>query len=268
MIYLYEGTPGSGKSFHATNRIYTLLREGKINVISNYPVDIERVYMTKSGYKKFKRSEKGKKVRAMVSKDYTPVIGHYDYWENSQMTVERFVNYCYQHHKYREMMMDGVPQRAYFEDQTLIIIDEAQILFNCRDFGDRGRMEWCKFFSQHRHYGFNFILIAQHERMLDRQIRYLIEVFVQHRNLKYFNIFAKILSLIAGGSLFIYLYRWQGCKDIMSRDFSRYKLRIASIYNSYLTFDSKLGHGSDAGRGSLRPNRVTASDKPKELTKT
>ena len=37
MIELYSGTPGSGKSFHATERIYYNLRFGR-NVIANFPL--------------------------------------------------------------------------------------------------------------------------------------------------------------------------------------------------------------------------------------
>ena len=35
MIHLYSGTPGSGKSFHATEKIFYRLRMRK-NVICNY----------------------------------------------------------------------------------------------------------------------------------------------------------------------------------------------------------------------------------------
>lgn len=256
MIYLYQGTPGSGKSFHATERIFFNLRYNRGNVISNFQINVEQIFLTKRGYRKWRLMEKFPKLQLeMKSKDYIPVKCHFDYWDNSEMTIDRFKEYCYQHHKYRTIMMDGEPQRAYFEDQTLIVIDEAQVLFNCREWGDKTRQDWCKFFSQHRHYGFNFILIAQHERMLDRQIRYLIEIFVDHRNIRYFNWFAKLICLFTGGSMFISLFRWQGCKDIMSREFSRFKLRIASIYNSYMIFDNTLGRGTDAGQGSLRPER-------------
>ena len=52
------------------------------------------------------------------------------------------------------------------------LIGEAQILFNSRDWGSNSnkRMAWIKFFSQHRKYGYNFIMIAQFDKMIDRQI--------------------------------------------------------------------------------------------------
>ena len=57
----------------------------------------------------------------------------------------------------------------------MVIIDECQIIFNCRDFGRKDRGAWVTLFSQHRKLGFNFILITQNDRMLDKQIRALVE---------------------------------------------------------------------------------------------
>lgn len=251
MIYLYEGTPGSGKSFHICSRIYHLLRYNRSNVIANFPVDLNTVYLSRWG--KFKRRlSKLLHYNFPASRyDYKPVIGHFLYMENSEMTVPRLMDICHQHHKYKVSMINGVEQRIYLENQTLLVIDECAVLFNCRQWGDKSRQEWCDFFTQHRKYGYNIVLIAQHERMLDRQIRYLVEIFVTHRNARYWNFPAKLLSLIAGGSLFVVLYRWQGCKEIMSTELYRYNPMIASIYNSYLIFDARSG--TDEGQGSLRP---------------
>ena len=49
MILLYSGTPGSGKSFHATQEIYYLLRRKK-NVICNYDVNLSTCEMNFSQY--------------------------------------------------------------------------------------------------------------------------------------------------------------------------------------------------------------------------
>lgn len=243
MICLYQGTPGSGKSFHAVSRIYDMLRYNHINVIANFPVSVQRVFLTRRGrVKDFFRRWFPKLKPA--SGDYKPVRCHFDYWDNSAFSPEGLSRYCNDHHRYI-LTPDG--ERIYPEGQTLIVIDEAQILFNCRDWGNSRRQDWCKFFSQHRHYGFDIILIAQHERMLDRQIRYLIETYVDHRNLRNFNWFARLVSFFAGGSVFISLYRWQGCKDVYKRGATRYNSRVASIYNSYRTFD--VDSDTDAGQG-------------------
>ena len=57
---------------------------------------------------------------------------------NSELTAKRLVEYALEHHKI------GV------EGQTMVIIDECQIIFNCRDFGRKDRGAWVTLFSQHR----------------------------------------------------------------------------------------------------------------------
>ncbi len=49
-----------------------------------------------------------------------------------------------------------------------MIIDEAQLLFNARDWTVKGRERWTWFFTMHRHFGFFILLCAQFDRMLDR----------------------------------------------------------------------------------------------------
>jgi len=142
-ISLYTGTPGSGKSFHAAKDIEHRMRRGG-TLICNFPVNTGFV----------------KKCRAQV-----------EYWDNSELTAERLVAYALEHHKIGK------------EGQALVVIDECQIIFNCRDFGRKDRNAWVTFFSQHRKLGFNIILITQSDRMLDKQIRSLVEDEVKHRKL-------------------------------------------------------------------------------------
>ena len=42
MIFLYSGTPGSGKSLHVAERLYHLLRAGRPTVC-NFPININRI---------------------------------------------------------------------------------------------------------------------------------------------------------------------------------------------------------------------------------
>ena len=51
MIYLYSGTPGSGKSLHMARDIMFKLRRGQ-NVIANFPINMELV--KKGLFKKLK----------------------------------------------------------------------------------------------------------------------------------------------------------------------------------------------------------------------
>ncbi|SCJ52485.1 Zonula occludens toxin [uncultured Eubacterium sp.] len=202
MIWLYSGTPGSGKSYHATADIYYRLkrRKGKRKnkVIANFPLSLD-------------------------TSDFT-------YLDNSQLTVRRLYNYA----RFRHKM--GV------EGQTLVVIDEAQVVFNSRNWNtdSHSRMDWIIFFTQHRKLGFDFILIAQNDRMIDRQIRCLIEYEVAH--MKIGNYF-RILPVTA----FLAVQRWYGQKMKVSHDVIVYRKRIAKLYDSYMMFD-----GHDAGRYKSR----------------
>lgn len=170
-ITLYTGTPGSGKSFHAAKDIERRMKRGG-TLICNFPVNTGFV----------------KKCRAQV-----------EYWDNSELTAERLVAYALAHHKIGK------------EGQALVVIDECQIIFNCRDFGRKDRNAWVTFFSQHRKLGFNIILITQSDRMLDKQIRSLVEDEVKHRKLNNYGfggMFVTLLSL--GRTWFIAIDYWYG----------------------------------------------------------
>lgn len=68
--------------------------------------------------------------------------------------------------------------------QLLFVIDEAQVLFDSRAWSEKNRMPWNIFFSMHRHYRTNFVLITQSYANLDRRIRANIEYQHQHVNIK------------------------------------------------------------------------------------
>lgn len=232
MIVLYSGTPGSGKSLHVAKRIWERLRL-KQAVIYNYPINIENVsekmwtYYLRKVFPKLKPRYKK--------------IGRFDYWNNAEMTVGRLEQYAYQHHK------EGK------EGQTLVIIDECGIKFNSRTFDRKDRMRWIEFFSRHRHYGFNFILVAQDDRMIDRQIRNLIEYDCKHRALSNYGTLGWLLTLVMGKA-FLSIERWYGARLITSREFFFLNKRKASIYNTFQMFAEKQqrqqsGNPAQAGGG-------------------
>lgn len=203
MIYLYSGTPGSGKSFHACLDIYRRLKRIDRNrVIANFPFKLESKF-----------------------------VGHFDYWDNPDITIDHLMQYAAKYHK------RGV------EGQTMVVIDEAQCIFNSRDWNGKGvlysalkknpdtRMDWIKFFSQHRHLGFNFVLIAQSDKMIDKQIRVLIEYDIKH--LKINNGFFSFLPV----TYFMAIEKWYGQNMKLRTEIIRYKKRIAAMYDSYALFD-------------------------------
>lgn len=199
-ITLYSGTPGSGKSYHAALKIYQWLPHSDRGIICNFMLN-------------GKVLEKKRRCRC-------------DYVDNNDLTVRYLMDYAGTYHKF------GV------EHQTLVIIDEAQVLFNARQFAAADRKDWCTFFSQHRKFGFDFILIAQYDRMLDRQIRCLIEYEIKHRKLNNYGFGGFFLSLFTGLSTwFAAIEYWYGGNKLkLDTQMIRFSKKKAEIYNSYNVF--------------------------------
>ncbi len=219
MIDLYSGTPGSGKSFHATQKIFYRLRYVGGRVIANFPINTDYVSFSFFGYlkKRFFKNSNPKKHK----------IGNFTYSNNNDLTVQFLKDYAKHNH------LKGK------EHQTLVVIDECGIMFNSRNFGRQDRMDWIEFFSLHRHYGYDFILISQSDRMIDRQIRAFVEYEHKHRNVGHFKVFGKILALLCGGSLFIDVTMFYGMREKVSSEYFRYSKKIASLYDSYLLYDEE-----------------------------
>lgn len=227
-ITLYTGTPGSGKSYHAARDIVAWLKRGK-PLIANFPIN-----------------EQAAKAKCKASATYM---------DNSDLTAERLIAYSVKDLKF------GV------EHQCLVVIDECQVIFNCREFGRKDRMAWVQLFSQHRKLGFDFLLITQQDRMLDRQIRGLIETEVRHRKLNNYGTGGFFLSLFTGMSTwFIAIEYWYGGNKLMlGKKMFRYQKRYEKVYDSYRLFTDMAGlscAGDTAGCPQGRGPAVAPAQEP------
>lgn len=199
MINLYTGTPGSGKSLHAAKDIYYRLLL-KRNVIATF--DINTDFISKNGKKK---------------------IGDFTYVDIYALSVDFFKSYAFENHK---------PNK---ESQTLVFIDECQLIFNSRLFNNRDRMGWIQFFTQHRKYGFDFILITQFDRLIDRQIRCLVEFEYKHLKMNHNGFIGMLLPV----SLFAVKKYWYCIKEFIEGTAFFYDKKIAKIYDTYFVRDFK-----------------------------
>ncbi|NLD20353.1 MAG: hypothetical protein GX663_08960 [Clostridiales bacterium] len=200
MIYLYSGTPGSGKSLHQARDLYWWVRSGHI-AICNFDFD--------------SNSCQGHKKGAV----YT--------LENEKLTPEFLIGASkiyFKNHKFKEGAL-----RLY--------IDECQLLFNAREWNVKGRKEWLSFFTQHRKYGYDIYLVAQFDRMVDRQIRSLIEYEVVHRKVSNFGTFGKIMSLLSGGKLFVAVKVWYPLKEKVGSEFFKANKKYYELYDTYNKFN-------------------------------
>lgn len=199
MIYLYSGTPGSGKSLHTARVIYWRLRGGK-NVLANFEINTENIKNCKGDFFQIDNEE------------LTPFI------------LRTYSDAYFYNHKFHE-------------GELIVYIDESQILFNAREWNAKLRSEWIGFFSNHRKYGYDIVLVAQFDRMLDRQIRSLIEYEYIHRKVSNYGIQGKVMSLVSGGSLFVSVKMWYPLKERIGSEFFKAAKRYYSIYDSYNKFD-------------------------------
>lgn len=203
MIVLYSGTPGSGKSLDTARTIYNWCRRGA-PVICNFPVSESRIRTRKKNI------------------IYTP---------NDQLNPDKLVEFS-------KSYFSGRQPR---EDAILLIIDEAQLLFNARDWSMKGRDRWNWFFTMHRHFGYFIILCAQFDRMLDRQVRGLIEYEYIHRkvnNMGWKGLFLSCL-LLSPTNLFCKVKVWYPMKEKIGSEFFRCRKKYYTIYDTFAMLDTQ-----------------------------
>lgn len=183
---------------HCASLLYWWVRAGK-PCICNFPLALDRI-------------------RGRKSKEFI-------YVNNNDLTPKFLIEFANEHRGERVE-----------EESLLLVIDEAQMLFNSRDWGKQGRDEWLNFFTIHGHLGYRIVLIAQYDRMLDRQIRSLIEYEYVHRKVSNIGWKGKLLSLFSFGNLFLCVKVWYPMKERVGSEFFRAKKFYYDIYDSYGEF--------------------------------
>lgn len=207
MITLYSGTPGSGKSLHVARIIFNRLRYTKQSVITNMHINTD--YISRGFFNRRK-------------------IGNIIQLNNTEITPSYLIEYAKVNH-----------QRGR-EGQTLIVIDECQMLFSpsvikLRTQEDKEhRVKWLDLFSQHRHLGYDIILITQFDRLIDAQVRCMVEYNVIHRCVNRFGV-ASMLGLL-GIKLFVAVEIWYGIKHKCGQEFFLYRKKYSKVYDSFSRF--------------------------------
>ena len=217
MIYMYTGTPGSGKSYHVAKDIYFYLHHGR-NIIANFDINYDMVPAGRSasfttGLKK----------------------GYFFEKDNFALDAKWLIDFGRLCHK--RDARDRI-----IEHQTWLIIDECQLIFNCRSWNDNRRQAWCTFFNQHRKLGYDIILITQYDRLIDRQIRSLVEYEVKHRKVNNFGIGGFFVSMfLLGRPLFAAIEYWYGVKEKSGTTIMIGRKRYYEMYDSYKLFAPDAG---------------------------
>ena len=209
MIYLYSGTPGSGKSLHTARVIKDTLFLNR-PVIANIPIN--------TGECKH--------------------VEQFHYVPDNKLTPSYLADFS------RDFFMG----RTVKEGRILLIIDEAQRLFNSRDWAKSDRAAWNEFFQLHRHFGYDIILVAQFDRMLDRQVRSVIEYEHIHRKVSNYGWRGWLLCLfMAAPTLFVCVKKWYPMREKVGSEFFRYSRKLGRMYDTFMTFPAVEDKGQSGG---------------------
>lgn len=202
-IDVFTGVPGSSKSLHAARLVrYALDRKYPRPVIANFPLS--------------------SKARVMHPEEY-------HYIPNEEMSAGKIIDFA-------DDYWSEHPD-AFREDYILLVIDEAQLLFNSRRWSDRARMSYLEFLSQSRKYGIRVVLIAQSSKMIDNQFRMLIEREYNHRRIASMGPVGALLALPFRGRLFLvvrYLYQ---SNERLGMDLMTASKADMRMYDSYARFE-------------------------------
>ncbi|WP_321531746.1 zonular occludens toxin domain-containing protein [uncultured Desulfuromonas sp.] len=189
MIIIHEGVPGSGKTYDAIRKIIDALRAGR-NVYTNIDgVDLPDCREYISGF-------------LDVSRD---------------LLQTRLVH----------LTDDQV--RCFWEhvpEGSLIVVDEAQLYFNSRDFQKDENRKFGDWASTHRHHGYDLILVTQRAARIDTSVRSLAEFRYRYRKL---NVFGGLMKK----TYLVYTFCGEDTKH-MRLERRTYDSKIFPSYNSYV----------------------------------
>ena len=198
MIYLFTGTPGSGKSLHMSEIIYYSLRM-KRPVLANFEINTSAVKNP----------------------------GCFGYCPNEKLTPQLLTEFSVKY-------FNGKRPK---EGELKLFIDECQIIFNSRDWNAPNRKEWIRFFTQHRKLGYDIYLVAQFDQMIDKQIRALVEHEVKHRKVNEVGLFGRVVNaLFFGNAVCCAVTYWYAQKMRLSSEFFLGRKKFYRLYDTYAIF--------------------------------
>ncbi|KAB7663027.1 zonular occludens toxin domain-containing protein [Bacillus sp. B1-b2] len=201
MIETYLGTIGSGKSYHALEKIVATLKKGKY-VVSNFPL---------------------KFTEGMINRGYAE---RFMYVPDEFLMGEEGVAFLYELQKKMNFYDEGG------EGYCLVVIDEAGNYFPPEDNSKYSTKMWKLFFTQSRKMGYDFLLICQDDNsQINKTIRKCVEYRVVHRKAN--NVFPfKLLPF----TLFMYVTYWAQQRERLSSESSIYVKSFGQLYDTSMMF--------------------------------
>lgn len=169
MLEVFTGKLGGGKSYHAVKRAVAQFLRGGC-VVTNVGLNVEAV-----------REHLSKRYNRVFNPDALRIIP--DEYEEMEVGGKRILVHCaVNFHKYVPAGSQDLP--------VLVIIDEAHLYFNSRDFAvsDRTSRELFKYITQSRKLGNDIIMITQDYRNLDAQFIRMLQYLWTFRDLDRYRI--------------------------------------------------------------------------------
>lgn len=195
MIYLYYGKIGDGKTYHVVrNEVLPAVRSGR------------RVYTNIDGLSARRLQQVG---GAGVVK--------LDQWHTVDQ-VRAAVQVA-------ENDKDGVSLQV--EQGSLIVVDEAQLVWDARGFKDMSKGT-LSFLEQHRHWGLDVVLVTQSPGRLDKAILRLCNECYHVKNLRF-------LSGLMDGRYVVNVRQSPFDREAMATYRGKYDSEIFSLYRSAVT---------------------------------
>lgn len=198
-IFFFTGTPGSGKTYEAVEKILNNLRLGKCVYTNIDGMDDPHCQET---------------LKVLAGLDDLQFGHQFHHLGNNREVIENFWEHC--------------PER-----NSLIVLDEVQKFFNNRDWQMPKNRLFGDWASTHRHNGYDLVIITQNAERIDAAVRSLTEWNYCFRKINFFG------SLIQKGYLCNIYAGEDTSGQPLKRANRRYHSQIFSCYQSYAAKDIK-----------------------------
>ncbi|WP_459595083.1 zonular occludens toxin domain-containing protein, partial [Campylobacter jejuni] len=195
LISQYIGPIGSGKSYHALEKIYEHLQKG-LYVIANFPLKFTPAMIRKGYADKFL---------------YLP-----DSFLEDASGVSVFLHLS---EKY------GFNE---FSNLCLVVLDEAGDVYPPDKSTSEDQRIWKAFFKQSRKLGYDFILIMQDEKEINRTITSCIEYKIVHRKAN-----AVFPFSLLPFTVFIHVVYWKQSRQRLRSGSTIFVKKFAELYNTH-----------------------------------
>ena len=165
MIIFFTGTPGSGKTYEAVEKIVQNLKAGR------------KVYTNIDGMEDDRHHEALKTLAGLDDFQFSAQFKHLGFFVNKEQEpgaddLEGKINLAWFH--------------KYCEPGSLIVLDEVQKIFGCRDTRMKHNADFSDWASTHRHQGFDLVIITQNAERVEVGVRSLTEWNYVFRKVNFF----------------------------------------------------------------------------------